>query len=198
MRSVAAAALLLVATAASGGELIHFRAPDGRAGMVDHPSKLPPGAVVVERREKTERAEEPAPASEASPPARLDEEAAAARPGGLGGLRPSGAREDAAVCLRLGLPGDCSPGQVRGAEHWCERGESARRRVEEAEQALVLAEEERENCETAALRGGYCSENPLEIAEQELEAAERSLSGLEDACRSADCLPGWVRDGCER
>jgi hypothetical protein len=164
--------------------------------MVDHPSKLPPGAVVVERREKTERAEEPAP--EASPPARWEGESAEARPAGHGGLRASPRPQDTAVCLRLGLPEDCSAAQAQSAEHWCESGQRARRRIEEAEQALERAEEDLENCEVASLRGGYCSEGRLEDAQLELEDAERSLAGLEDSCRSADCLPGWVRDDCAR
>jgi hypothetical protein len=165
--------------------------------MVDHPSKLPPGAVVVERREKTERAAEPA-APEPPPPARWDGEAAEARPAGHGGLPASSRPEDAAVCIRLGLPEDCSADQVRSAEHWCESGQRARLRVEEAERALERAEEDLENCEIASLRGGYCSEGRLEHAQLELEDAERSLDGLEGSCRNADCLPGWVRDDCAR
>jgi len=167
MRSVAAAALLLAATAASGGELIHFRGLDGRIGLVDHPSKLPPGAIVVGRRETSERAEEPeeAPAGEPAP-ARADEGAEEAEP-------------------------------VDPAGHWCEQGRSARSRIERAEQSLERAEEQLEDCEVAALRGGYCTRRWLENAEAELERAEEAFSSLEAACRSAECLPGWLRGDCD-
>jgi len=167
MRRLAAAALLLAATAASGGELIHFRAPDGRIGLVDHLSKLPPGAIVVESRETSERAEEPeeAPAGEPAP-ARADEGAAEAGP-------------------------------VDRARHWCEQGRSARSRIERAEQSLERAEEELDDCEVAALRGGYCTRRWLENAEVELESAEEALSSLEAACRNAECLPGWLRGDCD-
>jgi hypothetical protein len=169
MRSVAAAALLLAATAAAGGELIHFRGPDGRIGLVDHPSKLPPGAIVVGRRETSERAEEPEPAAPAAEPARAR------------------ADEGAEETEPVDRPG-----------HWCEQGRSARSRIARAEQALERAEEQLEDCETASLReGGYCTRRWLEGAEQELESAEEALSSLEAACRSAECLPGWLRGDCD-
>jgi hypothetical protein len=198
MRSVAAAALLLLATAASGGELIRFRAPDGRVGMVDHPSKLPPGAVVVERREKTERAPEPAEERrDAPPPAQQDRRSGRglqARPGDE--EETSWRAADSAECLRFGLPTKCSAGKIQIAENWCERGRDARTRIERAEQGLEQAEESLEDCETASLRGGYCSRGRLEQAEVELEDAEAALAQLESDCRDRDCLPGWVRGDC--
>jgi hypothetical protein len=196
MRIALAALLLLAAAPVSAGELIHFRSPDGRAGMVDHPSKLPPGAIVVERRAKTERADEPPPPAPVPGPARRDEASSRAGSAALGDPVPARRSGDAAACLRLGLPADCAAGEIGEARRWCERGESARRRVEQAEQELEQAEESLEDCETGALRGGYCSEQRLESAQFELEDAERSLSDLENACRSGDCLPGWVRAGC--
>ena len=206
MRSVAAALLLLAAAAASGGELIQFRAPDGRVGMVDDPSKLPPGVVIIERREKAERAEEPdEPLGGASPPAQRNEALggaqrnaapARARVGEAGELGPAQKSGDAAVCLHFGLPAECAADQIRSAEGWCERGRDARGRIERAEHSLEQAEEAFDDCETASLRGGYCSRSRLDAAELEAEEAESALGQLEETCRDADCLPGWVRGDC--
>jgi hypothetical protein len=196
MRSLAAAAaLLLAATGASGGELIRFLAPDGRVGIVDHPSKLPPGATVVERRETTERAKERSEALSGEPSAEGGEGAGA---GPAAPLEPAPARktESAGRCLAVGLDSDCTPSELRGASRWCEQGRSARSRIEQAERALEHAEEELDDCETASLRHGYCTRRWLESAELELESAEQALSSLEDACRDSGCLPGWLRGDC--
>jgi hypothetical protein len=44
----------------------------------------------------------------------------------------------------------------------------------------------------------YCSERDVEAAEERLEDALAEEEALADDCRRADCLPGWVREGCER
>ena len=197
MRMLAAAALLLAATAASGGELIHFSTPDGRAGMVDDPAKLPPGAIVVERHEKSVRAEEPGEALPGEPPpAHADDEAAGARPAGLFEPRPARTGGSAVRCLAAGLAADCASSDLDGAGDWCERGRSARSRIEQAEQAIERAEEELDDCKAASLRGGTCTRRYLESAELERESAEEALSSLEDACRDSGCLPGWLRGDC--
>ena len=44
MKRVAVLAVLLLAGPSAGGDLVRYRAADGTIGLVDHPSKLPPGA----------------------------------------------------------------------------------------------------------------------------------------------------------
>ncbi len=191
-----ASALLLLAVALAAGpaaagkrELIRFRGPDGTPGLVDDAEKLPPGALVLERSplpavtsedppadEDAERVPEPA-AEEA--PARLDESAHAER------------------CLQYDLSRGCSDGQLAEAAGWCQRARDVHGARAEAEQALERAEEAYEECRTAGGTVPFCSRRRLDAAEHAVEDAEQGLEQLEQECRSAECLPGWIREDCE-
>jgi hypothetical protein len=201
-----AAALAAGPAAAGERELIRFRGPDGTPGLVDDADKLPPGAVILERSplaavkgqdepaepedgerrsEDPERAPEdgdraPEPAEPAAPPAHLDE------------------AERAERCLQYGLSRGCNPREAAEAAGWCSRAQELHRAQEEAEENRVYAEEAYEDCRTASGTVPFCSRRRLDAAERQVEEADRSLERLEDECRSAECLPGWIRESCDR
>lgn len=184
MRALAVVLLLLaVASSAGADELIRFRAADGTLGLVDHPSKVPPGAIVVERSEK--RAPERPPPDEPLP-----EAAAAPAPA----PEPEQSRKR---CTEYGLEPGCDPALLETTGSWCQRGLSVRASLEHAEERVADEEEDYANCRTAGGVVPYCSRRQLDLAEANLEGAEQALEELTDACRAAGCLPGWVRAGCE-
>jgi hypothetical protein len=185
MRVFAFCLLLLAGAPAGADELIRFRGPDGNLGLVDHPSKLPPGAVVLERSEKRPaRAQPPA---AALPEAEADAAETEVRPEPLSSLS----------CAHYGLEPGCDPGLVASVGEWCDRGRGARASLESAEEVLAEEEEDFEDCRTAGGTLPYCSRRQLDAAEAALERAEQALQDLEDACRAAGCLPGWVRGDCD-
>lgn len=194
-RGAFAAVLLLAAPTAWSGELIQFRAADGTIGFVDDASKLPPGARVVSRRASKPRQsdadEAPARwpfASEPWPSAAEDEAAP---------FEPSAERARDERCADYGLARGCSAQEAAAARRWCERAASVHAAREGAERSLERAEEAYEECNESAVLI-YCSRRQIEWAERQLEDAEGSLEALEEQCRSAGCLPGWVREGCTR
>jgi hypothetical protein len=67
----------------------------------------------------------------------------------------------------------------------------------EREDAEADVETERERYERCQLVQTYCTERDLDAAEQRLEDALAEEEALVDECRRAECLPGWVREGCE-
>lgn len=184
MRAFAGALLLLAAASAGAGELIRFRAADGSLGLVDHASKLPPGAIVLERSEK--RVADP----RRLPAAPFPEAEAVDWPA-------QQAKRRSSRCAHYGLPRDCDPGLIASADSWCDRGHGARAALERAGERVAEEEEDYEDCRTASGVMPYCSRHALDAAEAAAEGAEQALQSLEDACRAAGCLPGWVRGGCE-
>jgi hypothetical protein len=213
MRSVLVLAVLLAAAPAwSGDELIRFRQADGTLGLVDDEDKLPPGAVVLDR--KPLARPEPSPAAPETD-AMADEPAAAAPSGGgsfrrvpsTGGptlikpreeaaLDPEEARRNAAACTLYHLDSDCTEDERNVAADWCRRGNDARDLYEQAEDELELAQEEFDRCD--ALSGAYyCTRLRLDAAVSAFAKEEAAVERLEDDCRKEDCLPGWTREGCE-
>jgi hypothetical protein len=191
MRPALVLLLLLGATPASGDELIRFRTSDGLVGLVDHPDKVPPGAEIVERRPL--RAQKP-PAPEEPPPARATP-AAAPPPAAPADPEPAPGAE---LCARFGLGRGCAAAELDTARVWCERSGPARQAVEDAEHALEREEELYEDCRS--VQGFFptprCSRADLERAEAALDQAQGAEDALEDDCRTAGCLPGWIREGC--
>jgi hypothetical protein len=185
-------AFLAGPAAAGKRELIRFRGPDGTPGLVDDADKLPPGAVVIERTPLAEIAaerEREAAVEDEAPDAESELDA------------PTSARPDlerGERCLQYGLSPGCSSEQASQASHWCARAEDVHRAREEAELNHAAAEEAWDDCRTAGGTVPYCSRRRLDAAEHAVEEAERGLEHLQGECREADCLPGWIREGCER
>jgi hypothetical protein len=114
-------AALLLSGPAAGGDLVRYRAADGTIGLVDHRSKVPPGATVLDVSKPTERV----PASEA-PPA-----PPAPRP------RPSLAASAEESAADAGL--------------WCGRGRDAEDRIERAEANLAQIADWYDRCDDTQL-----------------------------------------------
>jgi hypothetical protein len=160
-------AALLAAAPAAGGDLIRYRAADGSIGLVDHPSKIPPGAAVLERSKATER----------PPDAEADEETAPPAP------RPP--RSQPAARAE-------EPDVDEAASEWCDRGRAAAERLQRAEAELAELSESYERCDNPWLYM-YCSRSDLDAAEYELAGAQSAVEELQDECRRAGCEPGWLR-----
>jgi|GEM_PF-6173902 len=190
MRALALAPVLaaLLASAAlsasgDGSELIRFRTADGVLGLVDAEEKVPPGATILSREPKLRRA---APAGEAAAaPAAPARPPAAAAP--VPWLHEGGPRE--------GDEPPPSSDEEAAAAYWCRQGRSRREAREQAEAWLVAAQERYERCRYAT---EYCSMGEVEAAEARVEDASADEEALAEACRRAECLPGWIREGCER
>jgi hypothetical protein len=165
---------LLLATAAAAGELVRFRASDGSVGLVDHPSKVPHGAVVLDHESREDR-----PASADDAPA------------------PQSRPRAAAIRSRTGASRRAPPAapQSGSASTWCDRGTSAHAAVEQAEQRIEYEEERYDECDDGGILVA-CSRYRVEQAEEALEAAQQRLEQLEEACREAGCEPGWLRGDC--
>jgi hypothetical protein len=178
MRGVAATLLVLAlgASPALARELIRFRQADGTLGLVDDPDKLPPGATVLERKSLPELREGSAGPGDAEAPPEASPAAPEAR----------------------SEPRAGDGGEAAEAARWCERALAVHGAREQAEARRERAEEAYDACRTAGGTVPYCSRRRLDAAEQAVADAERSLERLEDECRSADCLPGWIRAACDR
>jgi hypothetical protein len=165
-RAVVLAAWLL-ATPAAGGDLIRYRASDGSIGLVDHPSKVPPGAAVLERSTATER----------PPDAEADVETAAPtartpRP------QPAASAEE--------------PDDDERAQEWCDRAREAAERLQRAEASFAELSESYERCDNPWLYM-YCSRSDLDAAEYDLASAQAAVEELQEECRREGCSPGWLR-----
>jgi hypothetical protein len=199
MRAAALLLLLLLgALSAAAAELIRFRTADGLVGLVDHPDKVPPGAEILERRPLPERqpAQPLAPAGRETPA----EGAAPAPPPAAAEEAPAGPEPDTELCARFGLGRGCAAAEVTDARAWCARSGPARRALADAEEGLAAEEEAYERCRS--VDGFYptphCSRADLERAETAVAEAVAAEEALEEACRTGGCLPGWIREGCER
>jgi hypothetical protein len=171
VRTSLAAALLLLAASAAGGDLVRYRAADGTIGLVDHASKLPPGAMVLQTSKQTEPepSVEPEPAAEPAPARRrlFDRTARVKR-----------------------RAADDEPA-AEEVESWCQRGRAAEERVERAERRLESAEESYDLCNDRPRN--ECSRASLDSAEREVDRAQEAQSQVEADCRSSGCDPGWLR-----
>jgi hypothetical protein len=182
VRRALAVAILLAAAPAAAGDLIRFRAADGSVGMVDHPGKLPPGAVVLDVAEKTKTA----PSSDAgdAPPAP--------------NLRRSFGRPRAAPPPARPARGEADEYEARNDRQeateveWCARGQSARYAIEDAEARLSAAEDAYDRCDDGAI-ANRCSRSGIDSAERAIARAEENLRRLEEECRTGGCDPGWIR-----
>jgi hypothetical protein len=154
----------LLAAPAAGGDLIRYRAADGTIGLVDSPSKLPPGATVLERSKATERPPDAEEAEERTPPAPRSQPAASAE----------------------------EPDEDERAREWCERRREAAERLRRAEADFAELSESYERCDNPWLYMS-CSRSDLDAAESELASAQAAVEGLQDDCRRAGCSPGWLR-----
>jgi hypothetical protein len=154
----------LLAMPAAGGDLIRYRAADGSIGLVDHPSKVPPGAAMLERSKATDRA----------PDAEADEETAAPSPRTPRSQPAASADEDEL------------------AREWCDRGREAAERLRRAETSFAELSESYERCDNPWLYM-YCSRSDLDGAEYELASAQAAVEELQEECRRAECSPGWLR-----
>jgi hypothetical protein len=216
---LALSVVLAAGSAASADELIRYRAPDGTLGLVDKVEKLPPGAVVLERtplaadRGPETRAAREAEAHAAEAAARGGDEASAsssdaadapdapdAAPGSEAAPAeaPRSSHGDATTCIRLGLPRVCGWDAIADARRWCVRSESTRSAVDGAEAELEAAQESYEDCRTANGAYDYCSRERLDSAEAAVEDSQQELDQLQQDCRTAECLPGWIRECCDR
>jgi hypothetical protein len=184
--ALAAAALLLAAlpAPARAGELIRFRTSDGVLGLVDEEEKVPPGALILSRDPKPDRA------PSGPTPAEAREETGEGA-GSLDSGSPPGPLRAPPPAARLegAPPGD----EAAAVAEWCERATTVRLAREEAEADAEDARERYERCRTA---NTYCSERDVVAAEERLEDALAEEEALGHECRRADCLPGWVREGC--
>jgi hypothetical protein len=159
--------LLLLAVSAAGADLVRYRAADGTIGLVDHPSKVPPGGVVLQTSKQTERAPDPEPEPERTR-RRLFERSAPAQ--------------------RHRIADPISPA---GSDSWCQRGRAAEERIERAADRLTMAEESYDRCNDAPRN--ECSRSGIESAEREVENAQDAQNQLEADCRRSGCDPGWLR-----
>lgn len=163
MRRALLVVALLLAAPAAGGDLVRYRAADGTIGLVDHPSKLPSGATVLQTSPPTERAPAPEPA-------------------------PEPVLQRTAPAQRRSFADPISPA---GSDSWCQRGRAAEQRIERAQDRLTMAEESYDRCNDAPR--SECSRSGVESAEREIENAQEAQNALEADCRRSNCDPGWLR-----
>lgn len=96
-------------------------------------------------------------------------------------------------CENLGLFGySCTPSAMAEAERWGALARAAREERELGEARVVHLRERYAHCESAR-RSAICPKRELDAAERRLAELERREEQIEDACRAADCLPGWLR-----
>ena len=157
----------LLAMPAAGGDLIRYRAADGSIGLVDDPSKIPPGAAVLERSKATER----------PPDEEADEETAPPTPR-TPRSQPAASAEE--------------PDEDELAGEWCDRGREAAQRLQRAEASFAELSESYERCDNPWLYM-YCSRSDLDDAEYELASAQAAVEELQEQCRREGCSPGWLR-----
>jgi hypothetical protein len=159
------------------GELLTYRTPDGNMGITDNPKLVPPGSQILRRDPETpqqgETSRDPVP--------------------------PAAARRS----LPTTRSGDADP-DVAAAARWRQRLRQARQEEERAAHALEQAERDYRSCRHRENFGSSyqahipgettCDEAPVVAAQHEYERAKAyAEDGIEDECRRAGCLPGWLR-----
>jgi len=167
----------LAAQLAIAGEFLTYRTPDGSVGITDDPKLVPAGAEILRRDPKTPQRE----------PRSRDADVPPAAHRNLPAQRFSDTDPDAAE-----------------ATHWRQKLHQARQDEERAAHALELAERDYRSCRRRENLGSSsqthipgetsCDEAPVEAAQREYERAKTyAEDGIEDECRRAGCLPGWLR-----
>jgi hypothetical protein len=98
-------------------------------------------------------------------------------------------------CADLGLYGfSCTPDAIGNAERWRLRARRAREAREQSELRLAALKESYEKCEHSGNPSVLCPRSELEAAERKLATSQRKEEEIEDECRIAECLPGWLRE----
>jgi hypothetical protein len=169
----------LVAPLALAGELLTYRSPDGSLGITDDPKLVPPGSEILRRDPETPRRGQAG--SEAVPSA------------------PSPPRRNNSARRS----GDADPDAAEETR-WRQKLRQARQDEDRAAHALGLAERDYRSCRHRENLGSTyqthvpgetaCDEAPVAAAQHDYERAKAyAEDGIEDECRRAGCLPGWLR-----
>lgn len=164
-----------LAQPALAGELLTYRTPDGSLGITDDPKLVPAGSEILRRDPET------------PPRGRPSRDLPATASRSIPAKRSQDADPDAAEATR-----------------WRQKLRKARQEEERAAHALELAERDYRSCRhrenfassyQAHIPGETaCDEAPVVAAQQEYERAKAyAEDGIEDECRRAGCLPGWLR-----
>jgi len=96
-------------------------------------------------------------------------------------------------CEKLGLFGySCTPAAMDEAERWGVLARAAREKRELGEARVAHLRQRYESC-SSARASAICPKRELEAAERRVAELERREEQIEDACRRAECLPGWLR-----
>jgi hypothetical protein len=218
MHIVVALLLLAVAGSAMGGELVRYRSPDGSLGFVDDERRVPPGSVVLSRSPLS--APSPPTDTALSNPAEMAVFTDSIADGELDGPSTDDApipsdvaecgsyadrsdqlrcwRERGAHCTHFGMALRCAPADIAAAQSWCERGELLRSEQTPIEEQLADAVESLRACKSGARPGGDCPRDDVDEAERAAEVWDLRFTALEEQCQEQGCLPGWVRESCER
>jgi hypothetical protein len=169
---------------ADAGELVHFRLPDGSVGLVDDPSKVPPGAVIETRPAAASPTVSPTP--KAATGYKLPQPHDGYWSDGVEAARGLSDR-----CRRFELPPGCSEDEVSWAGSWAARAEKLRTEIKQAEEHVDWYQRSYDECDRSAAR--VCSTRQVDHAKEELAARESALDALEEECKREGCLPGWLR-----
>jgi len=172
---------LVVAASSHADELIRYRLPSGEIGFADRRSSVPEGAQVLEIEALPDP---PTPADPRRSPARDTR-------------RGAGSDVDATRAAEAA--------EAAQAETWALERMRLEDAIRTAEQAILDAKGHvhRQCWRKSGSRGRYEKDGPrscaeaasrLEEAEKALDSAREERAGLEDRCREAGCLPGWIRD----
>lgn len=156
---------------ALAGELLTYRTPEGGLGITDNPKLVPPGSEILRHDPETPQRGETSRDPVSPPSAR----------------RSGEADSDTAEATR-----------------WRKRLRQARQEEERAAHALQQAKRDYRSCRHRENLGSSyqdhipgetaCDEAPVVAAQQEYERARAyTEDGIEDECRRAGCLPGWLR-----
>lgn len=167
----------LAAQPSQAGEILTYRTPDGGVGITDEPKLVPPGSEILRRDPETPQRDERIP--DAAPMSPSHRNASAQ---GVGDPDP-----DAAEAAR-----------------WRQKLLQAHQEEQGAAHALELAERDYRSCRRRESLGSSsqtripgetsCDEAPVAAAQHEWERAQAyAEDGIEDECRRAGCLPGWLR-----
>ncbi len=79
------------------------------------------------------------------------------------------------------------------SESWCKKANSARRRIEKAQDEILEAKKELSEEDMGRKKKAAALRKKLGKAEKLKEYAERDLSDLEEEARRKDIPPGWLR-----
>jgi len=165
----------VLAHQALAGELLTYRTADGNLGITDNPKLVPPGAEIVRREPETPHPNEGSPA----PPTASRRNLPAKRWGDLD--------QDSTDAMR-----------------WRQKLRQAHQEEERAAHELEQAERDYRSCRRRENFGASdqmhvpgetaCDQAPVAAAQREYERAKAyAEDGIEDECRRAGCLPGWLR-----